>query len=340
MNPTITTEELLALSKSADLLRQTAEKAMRFDEAERLLTDHVRSWGRLQNAMPDVNDTDTAATPLVERVIQRLHLVDALKEEVVNEGNHAAGRLNLLVEIHRILVSDGGTTGVSGLTGVPPQLYRLPKRIEQIICEMQSARNDRDHLGGILEKVARACDGDDPNITPLDFPQLPGRVAELAKQATQCRHATEQRNQLVRDRDRVAGQRDHAIRERDARENAANDWKGRYHEEVAWSRELLRENETLARNMPPEPSASVFDTPSGAAGHLRGQFNATQPTSFTKVIGQQWCKTDRATTDLVNFAFKFDMQTHYIVLCEVRRDVQTGALTYHPVGVKDLPLVQ
>lgn len=179
--------------------------------------------------------------------------------------------------------------------------------------------------------------------------------------------------------------------DRDAWESAAQGhyenervWRERYDAEVARNGDLLRENETLARNMPPEPPADFAAAASEASklelarnalevlsklgngdrvGNSVGNVIAAraleaisrnvppeppadassreEPTiKVTKVLGQQWCKTDRATTDLVNFAFKFGMQTHYLVLCNVHKDVQTGALTYHPVRVKDLPFVQ
>lgn len=361
MNPTITTEELLALTKSADLLRRTAEKAMRFDEAERLLTEHIRSWERLQNAMPE----DDYDRPLVERVVQRLGLVDALKEEVVTASNHAACRLNVLGEIHRILGSDGGTTGVCALTGVPPQLYRLPKRVEQLVGELHGTRNDRDHLAGILEKVARACDGDDP----LDFPQLPQKVAELVKQAEQCQswrdefvkaenkanRAEERANsaglQVIALSQELEGVRANLTRMDERvgellRENAAV--KDAHH--AMWKRLQLveGENETLARNMPPEPptetalhamqdrivqktaEAWLQDTP---------VVRTYDPACFrtTKNLGQAWCRLKPGTYSPALAVL--DMPPNdLMVLCEVHMDTTTGALTYHPVAVKDLPL--
>lgn len=218
MNPTVTTEELLALSKSADLLRQTAEKAMRFDSLAR---------------------------------------------------------------------------------------------------ELRSARNDRDHLAGILEKIMQIFEGH-PDLGPQDFSELPLEVSAL-----------------------------HDM----------------YNEELDRNRKLVRENETLARNMPPEPPddsvfwnpyngvvqdhrdgtviqpdtdkerakrglppfempESVLDTPFGAAGRV------------TKVIGQQWCRGN-ASEGHIGVAYPGGR----LVLCEVHQDVQTGALTYHPLSVKDLPIV-
>lgn len=318
MNPTITTEELLALTKSADLLRRTAEKAMRFDEAERLLTEHIRSWERLQNAMPepDINDTPE---PLVKRVAQRLNLVDALKEEVVTAGNHAACRLNVLGEIHRILGSDGGTTGVCALTGVPPQLYRLPKRVEQLVGELHGTRNDRDHLAGILEKVARACDGDDP----LDFPQLPQKVAELAKEAAQCQ---QWRDEFVKAENKASRAEERA--------NSAGLQLIALDQEV---RTLRRENETLARNMPPEPpmETAIHEMQDRIARKTSEAWRQDRATRVTKVIGQVWCRGNPSVGH-IGVAYPGGR----LVLCEVHQDVQTRALTYHPVAVKDLPLVQ
>ncbi len=362
MNQTITTEELLALTKSADLLRQTAEQALRCDSLARELhnvrNDRDHLAGILEKVARVFDDPDEGPEDFhqLPQAVEGLRLkCETLKGEVVTAGNHAACRLNVLKDIHRVLGSDGGPTGVNTLTGVPPQMTRLPKRIEQILRELHSARDDRDHLAGILEKVARVFDRN-PDAAPKDFADLP---LEVLAQAQRCHEATEQRNQIMRDRDAIAKQRDRMAQDRDAWEDAANDWKERYHKEVCKNGDLVRENETLARNMPPEPPAdSVFwnpyngvvqdhrdgtviqpDTDKERAKRGLPPFDTNQPTGFTKVIGQAWCKTDRATTDLVNFALKFDMQTHFIVLCEICQDTTTGALTYHPVGVKDLPIV-
>lgn len=67
---------------------------------------------------------------------------EALKQEIVTIGNHAACRLNVLGDIYRVLGSDGGETGANALTGVSPELDRLPKRIERLIRENETlARN-------------------------------------------------------------------------------------------------------------------------------------------------------------------------------------------------------
>jgi hypothetical protein len=103
-------------------------------------------------------------------------------------------------------------------------------------------------------------------------------------------------------------------------------WRGRYNMMIAENGELVRENETLARNMPPEPPA---ETP---------VVMTYDPACFrtTKVIGQAWCRTDRAP----NSALKFNMHNDCIVLCDVHQDTTTGALTYRPLAMEDLPVVQ
>lgn len=198
---------------------------------------------------------------LVAKLYDADRKADALKEEIAAQGNYATCRLNVLGEIHRVLGSDGGTTGVNVLTGVPPELARLPKRVEQLLADVTTWR----------ERYDKEVCKNGELVATLELVQATNR-------------------------------RQFAEIEKLRRENE----------------KLRRENETLARNVPPEPSVS-------------------DPSAIR--IGQAWCKTDRATTDLVNFVFKFDMQTHFIVLCEVRQDVNTGALTYHPLQIKDLPLV-
>lgn len=389
MNPTVTTEKLLTLTKSADLLRQTAEKAMRFDEAERLLTEHIRLWGRVRDALPDVNDTETAATPLVKRVVRRLGLVDSLKKELEVVGNHAICRLNVLGEIHRILGSDGGETGVSELTGVPPQLYRLPKRVEQLVADVttwrerydkevagnREARNwqemaerhcrNEDFYRGLLDAVAihlgkeaYTSDYGQVNDSPVRL-KIPRLVAALAKQAGQCQHwrdefvktenelnETKARNRGLWERAGAAEKRvTELLHEKLNLEQQLGDARGTLARQDQRIGELLRENETLARNMPPEPPAeepdkrpgivqvmdfsTAFNTPSGVAAAA---------TPAYKVLGQQWCRVNHEN-DVPPGAIADKLQGGWVVLCEVRRDITTGALTYHPLSVEDLPLV-
>lgn len=194
MNQTITTEELLALTKSADLLRQTAEQALRCDSLAR-----------------------------------KLHNV----------------------------------------------------------------RNDRDHLAGILEKIMQIFDGH-PDLGPQDFAELPLEVLAL-----------------------------HDM----------------YNELLVKNKTLERENETLARNMPPEPPV---EEPRKRPVIVQGMDYCFPQSEcrVTKILGQQWCRTSTDTAEAPDtFGLRFRDGSH-MVLCEVHQDVQTGALTYRPLSVEDLPLVQ
>jgi hypothetical protein len=188
MNPT---EHAAHLRQTAEMMEQSARALERVEELE----SDLKKWRehldgevdrrlmmerKIAELLPPPAGGDSR--PQFDRLLERLRLVndanrswddlmircDNLKGEVVTAGNHAACRLNVLEEIHRILGSDGSPTGVSALTGVPPHIYRLPKRIEQLLAD-------------------------------------------------------------------------------------ATTWRERYDKEVAKNGELLRENETLARNMPPEP---------------------------------------------------------------------------------------
>ena len=245
MNNTITTDELVSLNRTMATLY---EAASRCDSLARELHDVRNDRDHLAGILekiahvfddPDEGPEDFHQLP---QAVERLRLkCESLKREGVTAGNHSACRLNVLKDIHRTLGSDGGTTGVNALTGVPPQMTRLPKRIEQLLADVTT-------------------------------------------------------------------------------------WRERYDMMIAKNGELVRENETLARNMPPEPPAetSVVMT--------------YDPACFrtTKVIGQAWCKTDRAT----NSALKFNMHNDCIVLCDVHQDTTTGALTYRPLAMEDLPIVQ
>jgi hypothetical protein len=188
MNPT---EHAAHLRQTAEMMEQSARALERVEELE----SDLKKWRehldgevdrrlmmerKIAELLPPPAGGDSR--PQFDRLLERLRLAndanrswddlilrcDYLKGEVVTANNHAACRLNVLGEIHRILGSDGGTTGVNALTGVPPEYARLPKRIEQLLAD-------------------------------------------------------------------------------------ATTWRERYDKEVAKNGELLRENETLARNMPPEP---------------------------------------------------------------------------------------
>jgi hypothetical protein len=197
---------------------------------------------RISELLPPPADGDSR--PQFERLLERLRMAndanrswddrcDYLKGEVVTVGNHAACRLNVLGEIHRILGSDGGTTGVNVLTGVPPELARLPKRIEQLLADVTT-------------------------------------------------------------------------------------WRERYDKEVCKNGDLVRENETLARNMPPEPPAEVAAKPD------------------LVYVGQRWCRSGRTAPD---YGVVLNYPEGWVVLCESWMDRETGKLTDIPVPVRDLPEV-
>lgn len=336
----ITTEELLALTKSADLLRQTAEKAMRFDEAERLLTDHIRSWGHLQEAMPepDINDTPE---PLVKRVIRRLNLVDSLKKELEVVGNHAICRLNVLGEIDRVLGSDGGTTGANTLTGVPPQLYRLPGRVEQLVRELNGVKSVRDSLDTQLKNLRQSYQDAVSKIESLriDKNYAEEQLTHLAKfiglHGMTWAHVVSEAVSLI----------ERQKKENDQREKEVKN----LHASIAeMGRKLdtaVRENETLARNVPPEPPAEESCKRPGVVQVMDyspalnpDHFAVTQPTGRTKNLGQQWCRVNHEN-DVPEDAIGDKRRGGWICLCNVLQDPATGALTYRPVGVKDLPLV-
>jgi hypothetical protein len=113
--------------------------------------EHIAAWKQIQAVLPEKPDEKDSS--LVEDVIECIETLrrenqmlvqkcEALKGEITTLGNHAICRLNLLGDIHRVLGSDGGETGACMLTGVSPELYRLPKRIENLRRENETlARN-------------------------------------------------------------------------------------------------------------------------------------------------------------------------------------------------------
>ncbi len=253
MNPA---DHAAHLRQTADLM-ETAARAIerdkelesRLKKASESLNGEVDRRSMMERGIaellpPPAHDD---SRPQFERLLERLRLAndanrswddlilrcDYLKNEVVTADNHAACRLNVLGEIHRILGSDGSPTGVNVLTGVPPEYARLPKRIKQLMADVTT-------------------------------------------------------------------------------------WRERYDKEVAKNNELLRENETLARNMPPEPPAEVAAKPD------------------LVYVGQRWCRSGRTAR---NDAVVLRYPDGWVVLCESWMDRETGKLTDIPVPVRDLPEV-
>ena len=141
MNPPITPDELVSLNRTMASLYQAAERL----EAAEMDRDHLAST--LEKVARVFDDPDEGPEDFhqLPQAVERLRLrCESLKGEVVTAGNHAACRLNVLKDIHRTLGSDGGTTGVNALTGVPPQMTRLPKRIEQLLADVTTWRDRYD----------------------------------------------------------------------------------------------------------------------------------------------------------------------------------------------------
>ncbi len=271
MNPA---DHAVHLRQTADLMETAARAIEREKELESRLKRASESLNgevdrrlmmekRISELLPVPADGDSR--PQFERLLERLRMAndanrswddrcDYLKGEVVTAGNHAACRLNVLGEIHRIIGSDGSPTGVNVLTGVPPDLARLPKRIEQLLADVTTWRERYD------EEVCKN--------------------GELMRE-----------NAAVKD--------DH---------------------HAMWNRVRLleSENETLARNMPPEPPAEVTAKPD------------------LVYVGQRWCRSGRTAPD---YGVVLNYPEGWVVLCESWMDRETGKLTDIPVPVRDLPEV-
>jgi hypothetical protein len=254
-NPTITTEQLLDITKSAVLLRQTAEQALRCESLARELhstrTDRDYLAGVLERTHhafdgdPDDGPEDFSALP--KAVEDLMHKCEAIKGEVVTAGNHAACRLNVLRDIFLILGTDGSPNeAMNTVTGVLPQFARLPKRIKQLLADVTT-------------------------------------------------------------------------------------WRERYDKEVCKNGDLVRENETLARNAPPKPPLmeEVTNVDGVVITYNRKDFPAP------KLIGQAWCRTEnRHPGGCLVLGWG-----NNAVLCNVHQDVMTGAVTYLPIPFDELPHV-
>ena len=131
-------------------------------------------------------------------------------------------------------------------------------------------------------------------------------------------------------------------------------WRERYDKEVAKNDELLRENETLARQVPPVPPENdpIFWNPYNGAVQDHRDGTVIQPdtdkerakrglppleTESPVLIGQQWCRIP-ADSDLP-YGFVYLYYTDAMVIrCNTYQNPD-GTLTYVPVRISDLPEV-
>jgi hypothetical protein len=98
----------------------------------------------------------------------------------------------------------------------------------------------------------------------------------------------------------------------------ANEVNRTWDELVSENDRLRRENETLARNVPPEPPADMAAKPD------------------LVYVGQRWCRSGRTAPD---YGVVLNYPEGWVVLCESWLDRETGKLTDIPVPVRDLPEV-
>ena len=149
--------------------------------------------------------------------------------------------------------------------------------------------------------------------------------------------------------------------EKDAWESQANDhykdsrtWRERYDKEVIKNGELVRENETRARNVPPEPPADdpIFWNPYKGAVQDHRDGTVIQPdtdkerakrglppleTEPPVLIGQQWCRVNHEN-DVPEDAIGDQRKGGWMTLCNVFQSAD-GTLTYRPLALRDLPEV-
>ena len=136
--------------------------------------------------------------------------------------------------------------------------------------------------------------------------------------------------------------------------------------------QVRRENETLARQVPPLPQAprdhpSVRDcmearkasdgtfpfgmgdtTPTPefmfkSLGTDGGRVENTEPVirptlGITRILGQAWCRTEVPHEQCLEIV-RARSTSFRVVLCNVHQDVTTGELTYEPISFDDLPRV-
>jgi hypothetical protein len=275
----ITKEELVALNSTIKKLYEQAQYFKETGGDRDMLAEILERIHQQFDNDPDDGPEDFSGLPYaVEKLIEKC---DLLKGEVVTAGNYAACRLNVLREIQSILGTDGlRNEAMSTVTGVPPQLARLPKRIKQLSADVTTWRERYDTEVREIDRLRRQC-------------------------------------QVLSDK----------------------------------NQDLLRENETLARNVPPEspPDDPIFWNPYNGAvqDHRDGTIiqpdtdkerakRGLPPLEYPPVpIGQAWCRTEnRHPRGCLVLGWG-----NNAVLCNVYQDVMTGAVTYAPIPFDELPHV-
>lgn len=174
---TPTEEELETLIKSGDTLSAIAARAKEADDlekdlrsAERLLRIAKEANVSLREANNNlhqgINRIGDEVRGLRSAVANEVAKSEAFKGEIATAGNHAACRLNVLGDIHRILGSDGGPTGANVLTGVSPELARLPKRIERLLQDTVTWRERYDKEVFKNGELVRSMENLTRNVPP------------------------------------------------------------------------------------------------------------------------------------------------------------------------------
>jgi hypothetical protein len=139
----ITKEELVALNSTMKKLYEQAQYLEETGGDRDMLAEILERIHQQFDSDPDDGPEDFSGLPYaVEKLIEKCNL---LKGEVVTAGNYAACRLNVLREIHSILGLDGlQNEAMSTVTGVSPQLARLPKRVKQLLTDVTTWRERYD----------------------------------------------------------------------------------------------------------------------------------------------------------------------------------------------------
>lgn len=307
-------ETVQALHKTAEMMINAANSLERGETQAKQLADarlrldhHERCWARIERALPPDPNLVPDFAPLVERVLYRLEETEklrreneALKSEITTLGNHAICRLNVLKDIHRVLGSDGGETGASMLTGVPPELYRLPKRIERLIRENETlARN-----------------------MPPEPPAEPALQLKLGGTYVRSNGGRVKIEEIV-------GPEARRFRFR-GDDGCLYDKNGSF-TVTPNSRDLVAEVEPSA-----EPQGSTLDHGDGS-GYVRQATDSTDAATL-RLVGHQWYRTKQHDC-LPSLTVHIAYPEANLVLCAVYQNVVTGALTHTPVCISDLEVL-
>ena len=305
--------------QSAELLRNTVARAKEADDlekdlrsAERLLRIAKEANVSLREANNNlhqgINRIGDEVRELRSAVANEVAKREAFKGEIVTAGNHAACRLNVLGDIHRILGSDGEPTGANVLTGVSPELARLPKRIERLLQDTTTWRERYDKEVFKNGELARLME-DTRQVTDFTGPQSLRDRIRHAINCTSAENESDTPDFILTDYLMAS------LDAFDAATRCREKWYGR------------------------EPKV-VDSLVAAALGPVTMTYDPKAMVTYS-VEGQAWCRTDEEYPNCLELVTYRNAKPLRVVLCDIvrRTTMSSSSIEYVPIQVDDLPQV-